>query len=103
MRLAQQRSDEDHIRQLDSLKSEHRRQLESETQARKDMELKYNNDLDLKQRHWDEEDKRTIDRLNALIVELRSTIVVKDTLICSLKVEHSKSLNDAITKFQEWQ
>jgi hypothetical protein len=67
------------------------------------MELKYNQELDFKQKHWAEEDKRTNDRLAAQFVELRSTIADRDTTITQLKVDQTKSLNEAIRKFDEWQ
>lgn len=57
----------------------------------------------MKQKLWAEEDKKTNDRLVAQIVELRSTIADRDTTIVQLKVDHTKSLNEAIRKFNEWQ
>lgn len=63
--------------------------LEQESLVRKDMERKYNNDLDDRQRFWSEEDKRTNDRLVAQITELRSTISTRDTTIVDLKTDHT--------------
>lgn len=66
------------------------------------MERKYNNDLDDKQRLWAEENKKTVDRLIAQLNEVRATVNARDTEIVQLKTEHTKNLNEAIRKFDEW-